>query len=899
MIDVRLLEDGGEEPQHSGLLIALWLDPNDAEVIKIPGGELPEDMHLTLCHCPGMADVVTDLELARLITDLEQVARETPPILGKISGMGRFSAHDEDDLDVLYASYDSADLMSLRSRVSASLRSANIKISSKHGFQPHITLAYVEQDLDTNLRMPAQHLRLDRLVLAVGNRTLEFPLTGQRDYMPGAPMPLYESSGVMGTKSDDVSILDAELPILEAESTDATGSKWQVLLIKEGLSGNGVYYSEDVLKAAAPLFEGVRAYADHPTKDEMKNRPERSIRDVVGWYDGVAWSDEHRGLTANLHIVESADWLKGAFRSAWSGGNPTLLGFSINAGGTKSGRRRNGGILLEAITSVRSTDVVTTPGAGGRLLNVLESMRSEDNVEVNGQAASQDPPVDINSIKSELLTEVKAILVEALRPQAPAQEVTLEEAAGDAVTRELTDLRNTMAEFTKAQRVVAIGARVDAAGLPAKVAGQLKTRLLEANGRRAVDDAEVDGEIEFARTLLRESGVAGTVALGNMKAGDAPVDKHIKGLMGWFKGEAVDGVQPIRDLRESYSTFYGQNYLDVDPYQMFADFSKKYDSGRDHVRLQESLGTSDWGQVFADVFYLQMIAAYRESPDYDKWRMFVSDIESVPDFRTRHWTRIGGYNDFGSVAERETYPTITSPGDEELTYAVQKYGGLDDISMEMILGDRLNVVRRLPQLMAYAAIRTLYKFVMDLITTSNPTMDYDSVALYHAGSHGNSGTAALSITALNNIVIAMRSQTAFGQSQEILGTRNKPKYIIIPNELEGRAQRILNPSDAFQTNVTDAGADTTLDPQRFKNSEIEYHVYDQLTNAADWWAVADPKMVPTMVMGFLNGRQEPELFTQDTPNVGSVFTADKITYKLRFVFGGDVIEHRSFYYNDV
>jgi hypothetical protein len=41
------------------------------------------------------------------------------------------------------------------------------------------------------------------------------------------------------------------------------------------------------------------------------------------------------------------------------------------------------------------------------------------------------------------------------------------------------------------------------------------------------------------------------------------------------------------------------------------------------------------------------------------------------------------------------------------------------------------------------------------------------------------------------------------------------------------------------------------------------------------------------------------LFTQDQPNVGSTFTADKISYKLRFVFGGDVLEHRSFYRQDV
>jgi hypothetical protein len=59
--------------------------------------------------------------------------------------------------------------------------------------------------------------------------------------------------------------------------------------------------------------------------------------------------------------------------------------------------------------------------------------------------------------------------------------------------------------------------------------------------------------------------------------------------------------------------------------------------------------------------------------------------------------------------------------------------------------------------------------------------------------------------------------------------------------------------------------------------------------------VADPKEVPTMVMGFLNGNREPEMFVQDQPNVGSVFTADKISYKVRHIYGGVIEDHRSFY----
>lgn len=500
--------------------------------------------------------------------------------------------------------------------------------------------------------------------------------------------------------------------------------------------------------------------------------------------------------------------------------------------------------------------------------------------------------------KESVLEEVRTALAEA--GAADEDEDEDEDDEEEEVAESLLEsMQATLLEVQRANRTTAITAKIAASGLPKGVVTQISGQLLEALDRRAVDDTEVDASIEFARGVLRESGRANAAGIGTFSAGDSSHDQHIKALQGWFQGKMIDGVRPIRDLKESYSNWNGQGYLDVDAFEMFESFASKYDSGRNHTKLQESLATADWGQVFADVFYLQMIQQYKASPDYDKWRLVVSDIESVPDFRTRHWTRIGGYNDYSTVAEKETYPTLTSPGDEEVTYAIQKYGGIDDISMEMILGDRLGQVRQLPKLMAYAAARTLYKFVFNLVTTTNPTMDYDSVALYNSG-HGNTDTVALSVAGMSGVKVAMRSQTAFGQSQEILGTRCAPKIIIVPNELEDRLNRIIDPSDAYAAALAATfDTNTELDPHMFKGKGMVPHVYDQLTNAKDWWAVADPAMMPTMVMGFLNGRQEPELFTQDQPNVGSTFAADKISYKLRFVFGGDILDHRAFYYNDV
>jgi hypothetical protein len=196
--------------------------------------------------------------------------------------------------------------------------------------------------------------------------------------------------------------------------------------------------------------------------------------------------------------------------------------------------------------------------------------------------------------------------------------------------------------------------------------------------------------------------------------------------------------------------------------------------------------------------------------------------------------------------------------------------------------------------MARSAVRTLFKFVMNMITTDNPTMSYDSVALYNSA-HGNTGTTAMSLTGIQTVIAAMRAVTAFSESLEILGERNKPKHFIVPGQLEFVAQRLLNPSDAYLAAIANPSTEQSLDPQAFKGMGMDYTVYDQLTDVTDWWAVADPAEVATMVIGFLNGREEPEMFVQDMPNVGSNFNADKTTYKVRHIYGGVIEDHRSFY----
>jgi len=61
------------------------------------------------------------------------------------------------------------------------------------------------------------------------------------------------------------------------------------------------------------------------------------------------------------------------------------------------------------------------------------------------------------------------------------------------------------------------------------------------------------------------------------------------------------------------------------------------------------------------------------------------------------------------------------------------------------------------------------------------------------------------------------------------------------------------------------------------------------TDATDWVTLADPSRFPVLEIGFLDGKEEPELFIQDSPTVGSLFSNDKVTYKIRHIYGGGLL----------
>ena len=162
-----------------------------------------------------------------------------------------------------------------------------------------------------------------------------------------------------------------------------TGKRvWNARLIASGVSLNGKYYSGEMLEStgSAAFPVGTLVHADHQTWVEAYDRPEKSVTTIIGaiatepkldTVDGV------EGLYANVEFTE--EWAPRVEQIA------PFVGLSISTQyiADETAEREDGVETVAAFVPfpTNSVDLVTVPGAKGKLLRALESFSKPPNVE--------------------------------------------------------------------------------------------------------------------------------------------------------------------------------------------------------------------------------------------------------------------------------------------------------------------------------------------------------------------------------------------------------------------------------------------------------------------------------------------------------------------------------------
>lgn len=251
---------------------------------------------------------------------------------------------------------------------------------------------------------------------------------------------------------------------------ELTGRRWKVRIIRGDVQGSSAYYPSQLLESN-PLVvrRGTQIYKDHLTEGE---RPERSVDRLIGYFDSDSWY-ENDGLYAEAVFFESSvEWVK---ERALAG----AIGMSIRASGTT--KVENGKTVATSIDEVHSVDIVTRAGAGGALIEMLESSTEAVN----------------NEEKERVMEELKKIV----------------EAQGAQVVELMEAFKKFVTIFEESQKE-------DEVQAPEMGADEIAEKLIESGltkvGRKAVADAVKNGaDLEEAisaeqsreKAILEESKV--------------------------------------------------------------------------------------------------------------------------------------------------------------------------------------------------------------------------------------------------------------------------------------------------------------------------------------------------------------------------------------------------------
>lgn len=505
--------------------------------------------------------------------------------------------------------------------------------------------------------------------------------------------------------------------------------------------------------------------------------------------------------------------------------------------------------------------------------------------------------------------------------------------ATEAVTRhEFDAVNDNLSELLFRNSKSMLEATIKSANLPkplAKFCRNHFVEMLEADG--VLDDEMVESfvvglksgiggaESSTTKTKDRPMGTSVTWSSGEkaLVALEAMVGNQEYGHLG--DGDSKVKIPAFRGLKQAYGVITGDTYCEgVDFYDQSPsernpgvwndidwdsiDMYKRYQARRRGMGVAEAMDTTSFPLILSNLMHKFMLKEYKML-DFT-WQLVARGM-SVSDFKQQNFHRVGEFGNLSTVAEGTAYlDNLGTPSEERITLTIEKKGGIAILTWEMLVNDDLDRLRTFPAKMARAAMRTLNDEVFTHMTGNGNI--YDATALAAAG-HNNFVGTAYSFDNLKTLRRLIHLQDDLDNQEPF---RVVPRKVVVGPDLYDQVYEDMV-SDGLPTL---AGTDTnaavgtpttsTIDSERKPNvlrtkyglSLHEVHEFGTgaAASADDYWMTADPGEVDMIVVGFLNGRQDPELFVQDLERVGSFFDTDEVTWKIRHVYKSVVVDYRPF-----
>jgi hypothetical protein len=683
------------------------------------------------------------------------------------------------------------------------------------------------------------------------------------------------------------------------------GTVWDVIICEPGFTKNGCFIQEDALRRNAQQFDGldVNIYelpkgATH-LPDHLFDVKSLLVKNKAGWLDNVKYVAD-KGLTGVLHFLDSAKWLGKNMLAAMNQGQ-NIYGLSWDSVIRGSQAVIEGKKVLNIIDLTRpdSVDIVSRPAAGGKFIRAVASMpaqNEEDLAMKNLLALIKEKRPDLLKGKDEAALSDQDIVGMARQAMdVPAQ--TIDQT--NLVTKdELAIIRCGMALDKKLGNADL--------GLPAISVERIKGQFTG----RVYQDVDLDKAIADEKDYLAAintnhettsaaaSGITG--GLGGFDRACMAVDK----LFGLKKD---DMIQLAHLTRLDNKPFFGdvrnvQDYNDFDSVPAFSSIREMYSyftgdhevTGRfnraslpPELRKSMDVNSGTFTYVLGNTLGRRLVQVYKALAYQEE--LLISVKKPVKDFRTQEAVMVGGFADLSTVdPETGDYQEVSGVTDEESSYNIGQKGNLLTITRKTIINDDISIIQRLVDGLARAARRTHAKYVWNMYINNANCSD---ATAWFTGGHGNLGSTALTFA---TALVAYKALAAMTEkdSGERIGLLVDPSVkpnLVGPIDILEIINKIANDDFYYSSN------DLTTKVSNVLKGKVNPVVNPLFTDVNDWGLLLPPQLIDMVEMGYLNGREDPEMFVADMPQSEQVFVADKIRHKIRHEYAGAVIDFRSGY----
>ena len=292
-----------------------------------------------------------------------------------------------------------------------------------------------------------------------------------------------------------------------------------------------------------------------------------------------------------------------------------------------------------------------------------------------------------------------------------------------------------------------------------------------------------------------------------------------------------------------------------------------------------------------------IVPLYNRLAVYRWYEQIVSVQPTDGSLHDMAWLQFGGIGDLPVKEDGAAY-TELNVADSKESDSFTVYGGYVGITEKALRNSAIAKLQAVPKALTISAVQTRSANIAAIFSSASgvgPTLDQDSVALFHTASHGNLATTAFSWNAWKAARIECAKQTEMGSDKR---QGLFPRYGLFPVDLfddaliqfgygGGQGGR---PGTGNQ-DVNPYQIDRPGDPR-----PIPLLVPDW-TDTDNWAYIADPLLAPIIQMAYADNpgggaHPAPGLYIVTSPLAGLMFTNDVLPVKIKDHYAYGVATYR-------